>query len=75
MGGDAALEAHPELAEGGQPRMRALDHPAMTAQALLALDALAGDAHPDATPPQMLPTASAVVGFVRMELVGPPLCA
>ena len=43
----------------------------MTAQALLALDALAGDAHPDATPPQMLPTASAVVGFVRMELVGP----
>ena len=71
MGRDAALEADPELAEGRQPRMRALDHPAMTAQTLLALDALAGDTHPDAPPPQMLAAAFAVVGFVRMELVGP----
>ena len=71
MGGDAALEADPELAEGRQPRMRALDHPAMTAQTLLALDALAGDARLDAAPTEMLATALAIVGIVRMELAGP----
>ncbi len=44
--------------------------PPVTAQALRALDALAGDPGPYAAPLQILPTSAAVVSLVGMQLVG-----
>jgi len=69
---DAALEAHTQLAEGRQPRMRALDHPSMATEPVVALDPSARDPVLDASALDVCPAARVVVAFVRMHLVWPP---
>jgi hypothetical protein len=49
MNVDASLKASAQLAEGAQPSMGALNHPAMAPEAVIALDPLAGDAIPDSS--------------------------
>jgi len=68
---NASLETHAQLAEGGQPSMRALDHPAMAPESVVALDTPAGDPILDAPAPEMLPAAREVVTLVCMQLVRP----
>src|ERR687885_352584 len=65
----AALVAHGEAAEPGQPGQRALHDPAVPAQACATLDALAGNAALDSPPPQGDPTGRAVIRLVGMQLV------
>ncbi len=60
MSVDAALEAHPELAERRDPGMSAFDDPAMPARAVVALDAPARDPILDAAYPEMLATTHIV---------------
>lgn len=48
MNVDAALKASTQLAEGSQPGVRALDHPAMTPEPIIALDAAPGNTRRDA---------------------------
>lgn len=67
----AAFEADAQLAEGCQPGVRSLHHPAMAPQPVVALDAPAGDAALDTSSPEMFPTAREVVALVGMQLVGP----
>src|SRR3989440_741258 len=65
----AALVAHGEAAELGQPGQRTLHDPAVAAQAGAALDALAGNAALDPPPPQGDPTGRAVIRLVGVQLV------
>jgi hypothetical protein len=58
-----------EAAELVEPREGAFDHPAMATKSSAGLDALAGDAHLDATAMQELTTARDVVRLVRVHLV------
>ena len=67
----AAFEADAQLAEGCQPGVRSLHHPAMAPQPVVARDAPAGDAALDTSSPEMFPTAREVVALVGMQLVGP----
>ena len=53
---DTALEAHSQFAECCQPGVRSLHHPAMTPEAVIALDAPAGDAVLNATTLEMVAT-------------------
>ena len=46
----APLVAHGQAAEAVEPGQGALDHPAVAAQPLAGVDALAGDADPDVAP-------------------------
>jgi hypothetical protein len=48
----APFVAHSQAPEAGQPGEGALDHPAVTAESLARVDALAGDADPDAAAAQ-----------------------
>src|SRR5579875_2784592 len=66
----AALVADGEPPVRGQPGQRALHHPAMASQALAALDAPAGNADLDVAPPQGLPAAREIVGFVCVQRGG-----
>lgn len=67
----AALVAHREAAEAGEPGQGALHHPPVPAQALAALDPASGDAGRDA-PRTALPAAAAVVvGLVGVQLARP----
>lgn len=68
---DATLEADAQLAEGSQPGVRALDHPAVAAESVIALDAFAGDAILDAAALEVSAAARIVVAFVGMQLVRP----
>ena len=68
---NASLETHAQLAEGGQPSVRALEHPAMASEPVVAFDSSAGDPHLDASAPEMFPTACKVIALVRMQLVWP----
>jgi hypothetical protein len=43
MNVEAPLETNAQFAEGGKPGMRALDHPAMPSEPLLAFHAATGD--------------------------------
>ena len=65
----AALIAHAETAKLVEPRQGALHHPAVTAQALTGVDALAGNAHPDVAARQRPAAARNVIGFVGMGFV------
>ena len=65
----AALVAHGEAAELGQPGQRALHDPAVPAQAGAALDTLAGNAALDTPPLQGDPTGRAVIRLVGVQLV------
>ncbi len=58
---EPSFETNAYLSKAGKPSVRALNHPPVTAQALPALDALAGDPGPYAAPLQILPTSAAVV--------------
>ncbi len=65
---DAPLEADAQLAHSGEPGMRALDHPAMPPQSVVALDPLASDACGDAPMLEMLAAAVDIVGLVGVQL-------
>src|SRR5215207_4693857 len=67
----AAFIPHGQAAEAVEPGQRALHHPTMLPQALAGVDALARDAHPDATCGQGPATARDVIGLVRMQLLRP----
>ena len=72
MNVNTTLEAGAQLAEGSQPGVSALDHPAVTPQPIIALDALAGDAILDASTLEMSMASRVVVTFVRMQFHRPP---
>ena len=71
MNVDATPETGAQLAKGRQPGMRALDHPAVAPEPVIALDALAGDAILDASVLEVGTASRIVVALVRMQLVGP----
>lgn len=72
MNVDAMLESGAQLAEGSQPRVSTLDHPAMATEPIIALDASAGDAILDASALEMGAASRVVVTLVSMQLLGPP---
>lgn len=63
------LEADSQLAESGEPRMGALDHPSVTPKAVFALDAFAGDSSRDAASAQIISASTSVVTLVGMQFV------
>ena len=66
-----ALAAHGEAVEAVQPGVGALDHPAVTARALAALHATAGDAGLDATVAALATAAPAVMNpYTTRSLFG-----
>ena len=65
------LVADRQAPKARQPSQGALDHPAVSAQALAALDALAGDAHLDVALRERPATARDVIGLVGVQLGGP----
>lgn len=71
MNVDSALKASTQLAEGSQPGMRALDHPAMVPKPVVALDATASNACRDAQLAQVSAAAREVVALVRMQFAWP----
>ncbi|CAB5300916.1 hypothetical protein IST455A_05773 [Burkholderia multivorans] len=64
---EAALETNLELAESGEPGVRALDDPAMPLEPLAAFDAATRYTGLDATLFQITPTTSKVIALVRMQ--------
>ena len=64
--------AYGEATDAVQPGMGALDHPAVTTQALAALHPKTGDAGLDAAGAALAAAAPAVVAFVNVQLVGAP---
>lgn len=60
-----------EATEAGKPRQGAFHDPAVSSQALAALDAPAGDARYDPARPAFAAAAPMVVGLVRVQLVRP----
>ena len=69
---DAALESGAQLAQGCQPGVSALDHPAVTSEPVIALNASAGDAILDTSALEMGATSREVVALVCMQLARPP---
>src|SRR4051812_20594774 len=67
----ATLVADGEAAEAVEPSERALDHPAVPAEPLAALDAPSRDSRLDAPLATDLPAHRIVVGLVGMQLVRP----
>lgn len=72
MNVDAMLESGAQLAEGSQPGVSTLDHPAVATEPIIALDASAGDAILDASALEMSVALRVVATLVRMQLLGPP---
>jgi hypothetical protein len=70
---DAALEAHTQVLRSGQPGMCSLNHPAVTPEPVIALDALVGDPLPNATTLQMVATVMKVVTLVDVQPFVPAL--
>jgi hypothetical protein len=68
---DATLEASTQLAEGSQPGVCALKHPAMAPKSVVALNAFTGDATLDASALEVGTASRAVVTLVRMQFAGP----
>lgn len=66
MNVDAALEASTQLAEGSQPGVRALDHPAMTPEPVIALDTTPGNTRRDAQLAQVGAATRKVIALVGM---------
>ena len=64
---DAALEAHTQLAECCQPSMRSLNHPAVTPEPVIALDAPAGNAILNAMALEMVAAALEIVALVGVQ--------
>lgn len=64
----APLVTDGEAAEAGEPSERTLDHPTVSAQALAALDAAAGDTRNDGPPSQRLSAEGEVVALVGVQL-------
>jgi hypothetical protein len=79
MNVETTLETHAQFAETGKPDVRALDHPAMPPELLLAFYIATRDTGRDATPSQVTPTAGKVITPVRMQfaraLTGPAIQA
>ncbi|TDN42518.1 hypothetical protein C7389_1493 [Azoarcus indigens] len=73
MNVDAPLEASMQLAECGQPSVGTLNDPAMTPEAVIALDTLACDAIFDASAREVSAASGIVVALVRMQLTWPAL--
>lgn len=71
MNVDAALKASPQLAQGSQPGGRALDHPMMTPEPVIALDATPGNTRRDAQLAQVGAATRKVIALVGMQLVRP----
>ncbi len=71
MNVDAALETSTQLAEGGQPGVRALDHPAMTPEPVVAFDDAPGNTRGDPQLAQVKAAASIVIALVGMQFVRP----
>src|SRR5205807_899832 len=77
QGQEAAEEVSVAFVAGGQaavaeqPRHRALDDPAVPAELVGGVDALAGNPRDDAAPAQPHPQRGEVVGLVGMELGRP----
>jgi hypothetical protein len=67
---EPALVADRQPAEAVEPSKTALDDPPVTAELLRALDAAPGDARSDVSAPASVATATVVVGFVGVQLVG-----
>ena len=63
------LIAHHQPAILAQPRQRTLHHPPVPSQLLARVDPTAGDAWGYIPPPQGLPAAGEVVGFVGVQLL------
>ncbi len=68
---DPAFEAGPQFSHAGKPGMRAFNYPAVSAQAIVAFHALAGDTWGDPSSLQVVPAPFHVVGLVGMQLVRP----
>lgn len=64
---DAAFEADTQLAHAGKPSVRALDDPAVLAQAVVAFDALASNPRNDAALLEGVAATADVVGLVGMQ--------
>ena len=71
MNVNATLEANTQLAECGQPGVRALHDPAMGAKSVVALDTSAGNTVLDASTLEIGATARKVVALVRVQFSGP----
>src|SRR5512135_2295346 len=67
---EAPLGADGDAAEPREPRQRALDLPAVAAEAFTGLDAAARDAGDDGAAAQRAPAARAVVALVGTQLGG-----
>mgnify|MGYP003617906766 FL=1 len=68
---DPAFEASTQLAEGCQPGVCALNHPAMTPEPVIALDATPGNTPRNAKLAQMSAATREVIALVGMQLVRP----
>jgi hypothetical protein len=68
---NAALKAGTQLAKGGQPRVRALNHPAVPPKSVIALDASAGDTVPNTETLEVRAAPGEVIALVCMQLGGP----
>ncbi|SFD61249.1 LysR substrate binding domain-containing protein, partial [Paracidovorax konjaci] len=68
---DATFEASAQLAEGSQPSVGALHHPAMTPEPVIALDTTPGNTRRDAQLAQVGSATRKVIALVGMQLVGP----
>ncbi len=67
-----SLVAHAEATHLVQPGMGALDHPAVTPQALTALHPAPGDARADAAGTALATAAPVIVALVGVQLARPP---
>ncbi len=67
---ETTLETNSQFAETGEPGMRALDHPAMPSEPLLAFHCAPGDTGRDTALLQVTTTACEVIAFVCMQLAG-----
>lgn len=68
---DSAFEADAQLAHTCEPGVRALHDPAMTPQAVVALDSLASDARRDAPFLEVMAAAVDIIGLVSVQLAWP----
>ncbi len=64
---ETALEANPELAESGEPGMRALDHSTMPSQQFTTFDTTPSDTGLDAALSQITPATREVIPFVSLQ--------
>jgi len=71
MNVNATLEASAQLAEGCEPRVRALDDPAVATKPVIAFDAFASNAVSNTAAFEMSTAPPVVVSLVRMQLAGP----